>query len=380
MLRLLHRRPQLTRAEIARQLGLARSTVSETLAVLLDEGAVVVARTEGRIGRGRPAEVLSLDPRAGFYLGVEIAYQRITVLVTNARHEVIGRSSRPCAATSSWPDRLALSVEMTEQLATAGLVEYHSLRGVAVGLPGQYSHSWSDGSCPARFDDVGRLARDLFGARRRAPVVVDLHVRFAALAEAAARDCPTPDLLYLRLSTGVGAALVSDGRIVRGRGGRAGELGHVVVADGPAGRQCRCGTRGCLETIASVPAVVQACRDAGLPASGLADVAAGFATGDPIINDVIDAVVTALATVTGTVIAAVAPEEIVLAGELPTALGPDFVARVEAAVATHAFPRTEPPRVSAALLGDDAAALGAVTVLRQDLMPHQFLAPPGEFS
>lgn len=379
VLGLLHQHAQLTRAEVAHHLGIARSTVSETVGVLLTEGVVVIDRVRDPDGRGRPAEVLSLDPRAGFHLGVEIAYQRITVLVTNARGEVIGRRTTGCAVTLSWPDRLAIAVGLADALGTTGIVDYTSLRGVAVGLPGPYSHRPRTGDRP-RHDAVGELAANLFGSRFAAPVVVDLHVRFAALAEAAAREGDCDDLLYLRLSTGVGAALVSDGRPVRGRHGRAGELGHspVVAPDDPAARDCRCGSRGCLETIASVPAVLRDCRAGGVEVRDLTELTVRFSAGDPVVDAVVERVVAGIAMVVGGTIPAVAPEQVVLAGELPAALGSEFVARVAAAVAPHAFPRTDPPRVSAALLGDDAATLGAVAVLRQSAPAARTTTTQGE--
>ncbi|MZG17390.1 ROK family protein, partial [Streptomyces sp. SID5914] len=70
------------------------------------------------------------------------------------------------------------------------------------------------------------------------------------------------DLVYVRLSDGVGGGLVVGGQLVTGSSGLAGELGHVTVE--PAGRPCRCGKRGCLETVASVPGILAACWEFGL--------------------------------------------------------------------------------------------------------------------
>ena len=104
--------------------------------------------------------------------------------------------------------------------------------------------------------------------------VVDNTVRMAALAEAMwGAGADMSSFIYLRLSGGVGGCVVSDFRLVGGAGGLAGELGHMTV--GANDSPCACGKRGCLETLASVPAL---CEHAGV--ADIAQLRAAVLSGD----------------------------------------------------------------------------------------------------
>ena len=95
--------------------------------------------------------------------------------------------------------------------------------------------------------------------RLEIPVIVDNDANLGALAEAAFGAGRDPgDLVYLKVSSGIGAGLILNGRLYRGSSGLAGELGHVLVD--PDGIVCRCGNRGCLETVAATGAVVDCLR------------------------------------------------------------------------------------------------------------------------
>jgi predicted NBD/HSP70 family sugar kinase len=118
-------------------------------------------------------------------------------------------------------------------------------------------------------------------------VAVENDANLGALGEL--RDEPQADrtLAYIKLGTGIGAGLVTDGRLFRGEGGTAGEIGHVQVD--PAGVLCRCGSRGCLETVVSVPRLIAALAPVtseGLTPDGLgALVASGHPGAVRVVTD-----------------------------------------------------------------------------------------------
>src|SRR5699024_9650986 len=100
-----------------------------------------------------------------------------------------------------------------------------------------------------------------------APIFVDNDVNIMALGEHAARWSTVDDLVLVKVSSGIGAGIISDGQLRRGALGAAGDLGHIAVGRGAA-VSCRCGNTGCLEAIAGGTAVSAALREQGLAAEG----------------------------------------------------------------------------------------------------------------
>lgn len=146
-----------------------------------------------------------------------------------------------------------------------------------------------------------------------------------------------------------------------GSSGLAGELGHVTVE--PAGRPCRCGKRGCLETVASVPAILAACWEFGLPLENLGDLADAVARAHPVADRVLREAAGALGRVVGAATMTLNPSKVVIGGEI-TQLAPVIVEQVAATLAADLFP-TAPagPAVEAARLSDDDGALGALAAV-----------------
>ncbi len=217
------------------------------------------------------------------------------------------------------------------------------------------------------------------------PVAMERDTNVAALAEQAfgsARD--ERDFLYLTVSTGIGGAIVADGRLFRGPDGLAGELGHILVdLDGPP---CGCGARGHLEAVASGSGIARLARariEAG-DAPGLAAFAARARQGAAIGGGEIDARLVAVAEDAGDPTAAdimtrarrafaaalvglvdvFTPHLVVVGGSLAAAQGERWLAPARDAVATLAFRAVaRRTRVVAAALGDDVGLAGAVPLL-----------------
>ncbi|WP_460350389.1 ROK family transcriptional regulator [Actinoallomurus acanthiterrae] len=352
ILRVLRRNGALSRGEIATRVGLSRTTVSEITGDLLARGAIRVVDTDAveRVGSGRPAERLALDPGAGQYMGVDFGHRRVHVAVADAAHEVIASGTSRYDESWRWPERLRAGLNLIDRLSATTGVHYGALQGIGVGVPG-----WGDRS---RADGVA----DVFAERFHAPVIVDNHVRFAGLAEALHSESDSVrDLIYLRLSDGVGGGLVVGGRLVRGSAGYAGELGHVTAV--PNGTRCRCGKRGCVETVASVPAVLRRCGELGVPMATLDDLKAAVEIADPVVDQVLREAGAAVGRVLGAAALTLNPDEIVLGGDI-VAIAPTLMRQVSAAITyelswlTDAAPVVRPARLS-----DDGGVLGAIATL-----------------
>ncbi|MBL7257322.1 ROK family transcriptional regulator [Paractinoplanes lichenicola] len=341
VLAILRERGGLSRAQIAARSGLSRTTLSEITSDLLARGAIVVVNTDARdrAGSGRPAELLALDPRSGQFLGVDLGHTRVRVAVADAAHEIIASGVEEYPPGSSWPRRLSAGVGLVDRIAREQGLSLAALQGLGVGVAGP--------------DPAGGSRADVlaaFAERFPAPIIVDNNTRFAALAEAASSAEPVQDVLYVRLADGIGGGLVVGGRLVAGAGGAAGEFGHVKVD--PVGGVCRCGKRGCLETVAAV-------RPA-LTAAGVDDLGElALRRGEPRVRAAMDRVADALGRVLADAALILNPELIVIGGPLPFAV-PEIVTRAGAAIAAEMIPGEGHPVIRAARLGDDDGARGAI--------------------
>ncbi|WP_432927467.1 ROK family transcriptional regulator [Microbispora sp. CA-135349] len=352
VLRVLRQNGAQSRNEIAARVGLSRTTVSEITGDLLSRGAIRVVDTDAveRVGSGRPAERLALDPASGQYMGVDFGHRRVNVLVADAAHEIIASGTARYEESAQWPERLDAGLALIDRLSAETGVHYGALQAIGIGVPG-----WGDRT---RADGVA----DVFAQRFHAAVTVDNNVRFAGLAEALhAQSDSVRDLIYLRLSDGVGGGLVVGGQLVRGSRGFAGELGHVTAVAG--GAQCRCGKRGCVETVASVPAILGRCREHGVPMDTLDDLKAAVDIAHPVVDQVLREAGTAVGRVLGTAVMTLNPDEIVLGGEI-IQIAPALLRQVADTVTYELSWWTDAaPVIRPALLSDDGGARGAIAAL-----------------
>jgi predicted NBD/HSP70 family sugar kinase len=298
-------------------------------------------------------------------MGVDFGHRRVRIAVSDAAHEIIASGAEFYDADSTWTERIETCFQLIERVGAESGIHYGALQGIGIGFPGPFSPRMpktapEPGRVSAR--PAGELVYNSFVERFDVSVIIDNNTRFAGLAEAIwGSGAGAQDLLYVRLSDGIGGGLVVHGQLVTGASGFAGELGHVSVS--PNGIQCRCGKRGCLETIASVPAIFGSCTAKGVPISSFDELRAAVSKGDPIVTSVLRDVGDALGRVLGSIAVALNPGEIVIGGEVVQIAEVIF----EQAVATIAYellPVPEAaPYIRLAQLGDDDGALGAIAAL-----------------
>ncbi|MET7779728.1 ROK family transcriptional regulator [Streptomyces mirabilis] len=357
VLRLLREHGPLTRGELGPLSGLSRTTLYDAVGALMDNGAVLASVPEvARRKRGRPAEVLTLNPGAGRLLGIEFARRAVRVATMDATHATVGATGEPHGPDTPWQTRIDLAWQLADQL-TGGALRPGALDGIGIGVVGPSGHGplWAP-----RHDVVAARVRERFGV----PALIDDNTRLATLAEtvwgAAAGE---RNVLYLRLSHGVGGGLVMAGTLHRGAGGRSGMFGHISVD--PDGVPCECGAVGCLESVASIGAVLDACRTAGCAVADVPELVTALESGDEIAHAVLSQVGAHVGRVLADVSHAVGPDVIVIGGELVDA-GRALMAPIERALdARIARGSYGVPRVIPAGLGDPGTALGAIALLRR---------------
>jgi predicted NBD/HSP70 family sugar kinase len=213
--------------------------------------------------------------------------------------------------------------------------------------------------------DVPLRAR--LAERWSVPVAVDNDTKAAALAEklfGAARDAH--DFVVIAGHSGVGGALYLGGRLQRGAGGYAGEIGHVTVV--PGGRACGCGDRGCLEAYLSEKALVGQLREHGLAVSGYAGVAAAAAAGEPRALALLAEVGALLGVVAADVVDLLDPELLVLAGSM-THVVPYLLPSIERALGAPALAAVRGRcEVVTSRFGPESVTMGGVALAMEAVL------------
>ncbi|MBW8172521.1 ROK family protein [Ornithinimicrobium sp. Arc0846-15] len=357
----------LTRAELSARAGLSRTTLSEITGSLLKRGAIIIAATDaaGRAGSGRPAEVLALDPASGQFLGVDFGHRRVRVALADASHAVIASGVQGYPDSTDWDGRLAIAFDLIDRLSGETGVHYGALQAIGIGVPGPYTRHGGNVAL-INHENLAPADVDLqFSERFGAPVTIDNNTRLAALAEAIhAKREAHGDLIYMRVSDGVGGGLVVNGQLVGGARGLAGELGHVTLD--PHGRLCRCGKRGCLETVASVPAILSDMRERGEQVDSLEDLRIVLASDvpNPVVEDVLRNAGAAIGRILGATSMTLNPAEVVIGGEI-TSIAPVLVAQAEASLQEQMYrlPLGQEVVVRAGVLQDSEGAVGAIAAV-----------------
>jgi predicted NBD/HSP70 family sugar kinase len=209
---------------------------------------------------------------------------------------------------------------------------------------------------------TGVDAAEALTARLGMPVHIDNDANLGALAElqfgAAAQ---ARYLAYVSISSGIGAGLIVDGRPYRGHRGTAGEIGHVLVD--PSGPICRCGSRGCLETLASSPALLGLLRASRPDVATMAELIALARDGDVGCRRVLADAGRTIGTALASLVSLLGPDTIVLGGDVGQA-GDLLLDPLREAVRRYAMPTaTQDLRIIPGALGDRAIVLGALALV-----------------
>jgi predicted NBD/HSP70 family sugar kinase len=360
---------QISRADIARRTGLSRSTVSSLVSDLQADG-LVVERPEPGFAHGsqggRPPILLAFDASAGAAVGVDFGHSHLRVAVSDLASTILADRCEPLDTDHDAQAGLDMAAELvTEALEDAGVAR-EAVIGAGMGLPGPvHQREGKVGSSAILPGWIGMTAARELQHRLGIPVMVDNDANLGALAEAAfgaARDAG--DMIYLKVSSGIGAGLILNGRLYRGSAGLAGELGHVLVD--PDGIVCRCGNRGCLETIAATGALVDLLRRSHGDDLTVAAMLESARVGDAG---------RALGRVVATLLNVLNPEMIVVGGELASA-GDLLLDGVRESIGRAALPETSRgAQVVTGVLGERAHLLGALALVVSE-SDRAFSSPP----
>jgi predicted NBD/HSP70 family sugar kinase len=277
----LHRNGPQSRAQIASALGLTRATVSKIAQDLLDVNLLVETHlTEG--GAGRPGMLLNLNGSFGCLLAVEIDLDRVSIALADFNRAVFWEDECGLEPGARAAESLEMIAALMDEALAAGDARGLPCLGIGVAWAGLVAH------------ESGRLVygpssgwkdiplKSLWEERYAVPVYVENEANAAAIgwqSGGAGRDgfarSAGSDLIYLSLGAGLAAGIISGGRLLRGKTGFAGQVGHVPFKDN--GVTCSCGRKGCWVTEIGASAVLRKLESAGLSVTG-----GSKAQGDPL--------------------------------------------------------------------------------------------------
>jgi predicted NBD/HSP70 family sugar kinase len=353
-----------SRAEIARRTGLSRSTVSSLVSELQSDGLVVEREEPGAAHGeqgGRPPILLSFDASAGAALGIDFGHSHVRVAVSDLSSNILAERSAPMDIDHAAHEGLDVALELIGEALDEAGVERSRVIGAGLGLPGPVDQiDGVIGSSAILPGWVGVAAGEEMRRRLDVPVSVDNDANLGALAElthGAGRGAS--ELVYLKVSSGIGAGLILGGRLHRGTGGVAGELGHILVA--PEGAVCRCGNRGCLETAASTGALLEMLRRSHGELT-VAEMLRLARDGDLGCRRVIADAGRVVGSAVAVVLNLLNPQLLVVGGDLAEA-GDLLLDGVRSSVRLAALPAAaDAAGVVAGVLGERAQVLGALAL------------------
>jgi predicted NBD/HSP70 family sugar kinase len=368
LLEVIRRENGVTRADLSLITGLSRSAVAEAVQDLMNERLIaedVLAAGGKGAGRGRPSALLVATGGDGSVVGIDFDHERVTVAVARIDGQIRAEERAAVNVDTEAAAALDVAAGMVHRLLGQTGLSLNEIRAVAAGVPAPLDLKTSRihqasvltgwiGLDPSR-ELADRLGR---------PVVIANDADLGAAGElrfGAAKGAR--DIIYVKASEGIGAGLVLAGSVYHGASGAAGEIGHTRL--GEQGAWCRCGNRGCLETVVSSTLVRQLMRELGLPPSGddtfpLAEVAR-----HPVAGRFIAEAGRTLGRVLADLSNCLTPSMIVLGGELGTA-GEALADGVRESLNRYAQPTVAAAlEVKLAALGLRSELLGAVGLAGQ---------------
>ncbi|MCQ4083060.1 ROK family transcriptional regulator [Streptomyces sp. RB6PN25] len=361
----------LTQAEIARTTGLSAATVSNIVRELRDNGTVQVTPTSSG---GRRARSVSLSGDAGIVVGVDFGHSHLRVAVGNLAHQVLAEQSEPIDVDASAAEGFDRAEQLVGQLIEATGIGRDKVIGVGVGVPGPIDIASGVLGSSAILPGWGGVnPREELAVRLGMPVHVDNDANLGALGELVwGGGRGVKDLAYIKVASGVGAGLVINGRIYRGPGGTAGEIGHITLDE--SGPVCRCGNRGCLETFTAARYVLELLRASHGPELTVPKMVQLAREGDPGCRRVIADVGRHVGMGVANLCNVLNPSRVVLGGDLAEA-GELVLGPIRESVARYAIPSAARQlSVVPGGLGARAEVLGALALVLSEMGDSPLLA------
>ena len=356
-----------SRASLAKQTGLTRSTISRIIDDLCNE-KLVHEISSSQNDRGRPSILLSLNPKSGAAIGLEIGVHFISILLTDFLSTPIWRKRVILDDDANWVNYIEESEKLIHTAVEIASQKNLPLMGIGVAVWGMVNYDNRTIHFAPNLQWRNVPLESKWSALFHVPVYVENDANASALGEyyfGAGKKIE--DFVYLSIDIGIGSGIISKGRLFRGASGYAGEIGHITID--PNGVKCSCGRLGCLETKAGRLVIVQRYKDLSKEENiTLEQIIQRGQAGDPIAKKVFDEVGEALGTGIGHVINLFNPKGVILGWSLGQAFNL-LLPSIEKSLQKTSLPDLRQDMVLIpSLNGSDAALLGSIALVLDQII------------
>jgi predicted NBD/HSP70 family sugar kinase len=246
ILALLRQRGPMSRAELSRATGISKSSISLIVDQLILQGSVqqlqATPANRNKTVRGRPGELIEIDPSSGAAIGIEISYNKIVGIIGDVSHQILATRIVEVEPKSQGGKLNKIIQELVSDLMSAARITPSRILGIGIGklelekdhdLNLQSNIRLSTGfSCRIeKSSNLSAFSEMLWGSGRS-----------------------YENVIYLKIEEFIGGALVVNNQVIRGTYGEMGDFGHLTVDFN--GQVCRCGHRGCLDTYSGLQAIL----------------------------------------------------------------------------------------------------------------------------
>jgi glucokinase-like ROK family protein len=377
-----------SRSELIERTGLGRAIVVGRVGELVERGLVV----EGDVGQstgGRPPRQLTFRADAGHVLVADLGATSVDVALTSLDGRILGHHDEPAEIEAGPEAGLARVEELFDQLVATTHGIPGRLWGIGIAVPGPVEFATGRPISPPIMPGWdGYSIRERFADRYGAPVWVDNDVNVLALGEwRSGVAAGHRDVVVIKIGTGIGAGIISDGRLHRGAQGSAGDVGHIQVVEDPT-VICRCGNIGCLEALAGGAALGWAGEEAALDGRSARlrtaldqrgrvtaeDVARAASAGDPVAVAMLQSAGRRVGSMLASIVNFFNPSLIVVGGGV--ANSPDqLLASIRETIYRRSLPlATRDLLIQRSSLGGLAGVIGASSMVVDQLFARDAIA------
>ena len=361
VLALIYTGKAVSRVKIMEVTGLSRSTVGQRLETLLANGYICAADNEVSTG-GRPSGRLQINRDFGVMLLADIGAQQMQIALSNMHGEILQYEQFQIEINDG-PEKIlgAVNACFGQLIAREGK-RSSDVKGIGIGIPSPVE--FATGTLvrpPLMIGWDGCCVPDYFRPSFDCPIALDKDVNLMALGEFRQAWPDSSHLMFLTISTGIGAGMVMDGHLQRGAQGAAGDIGHFFVGNTQADELplCRCGNFGCLEAYAAGWAITKQLQVLGYTNISLMDITALAKEGDRVVLGLLQASGRLVGEALAQAVSLINPSLVVLGGRLAECQD-HLLAGVRETIYRRSLPlATRNLQVVNSQLGDMAALHGA---------------------
>ena len=369
----------ISRAAIAKKTQLTPPTVTNIVAELIEEG-LVIERTLGESKGGRKPILLTLNASAFQVIGVDVGVGQIRVIATDLKGKLIDKISKDIPVSLTEEMFVSLLKVSIQTLIEKLRLNKESILGIGIGMHGLVNPDKGVAIYAPNLQLHDMPLRDELESAFDVPVKVDNDVRAMALGESwFGHGEGVDNFVCLNVGNGVGAGIIMDRKLYRGTSFTAGEVGHTTVD--AAGPRCICGNDGCLQTFVSGPAIALRAQqkmrsgrksilsEKDLTGKGVYEAALA---GDALAQEILRETGRYLGIGIGNIINTLNPDRVIIGGGVANAAKFIMEPLQETVTARALATPVKASTIVTAKLAENAAAIGAVTLVLYNLFIPEY--------